>query len=111
MKIKVNDEDIFEGPALVFVGNISTYAVGLHILKEADYSDGLLDLCIYKCSSRIHLVKHSIWTVLKQHSKASDVIYMQAKKITHQTTGFTRSTGSLSGYSPRFFLGLCRATA
>jgi diacylglycerol kinase family enzyme len=66
---------------LVFVGNISRYAAGLQILHHADFSDGLLDVCIYKCASRVHLVKHSVETVLKQHAHCNDVVYRQGKNI------------------------------
>ena len=82
MKVEVDGEEIFNGQGLVFVGNISRYAVGLQILHNADYSDGLLDVCIYKCASKIHLVKHSAMTALKQHTFGKDVIYRQGKDIT-----------------------------
>jgi YegS/Rv2252/BmrU family lipid kinase len=81
IKVVVDDEQIFEGPSLVFVGNISTYAAGLGILHKADYSDGLLDVCIYKCASQLHLVKHSVATIFKQHAKGRDVIYLQGRNI------------------------------
>ena len=77
----VDGEEIFDGPGLVFVGNISRYAVGLQILHYADYSDGLLDICIYKCASQLHLAKHSLMTILKHHAKRGDVIYRQGKNI------------------------------
>jgi len=82
MKVQVDTEEIFYGRGLVFVGNISRYALGLEILHNADFSDGLLDVCIYKCASRVHLLKHSAMTVLKQHTRCRDVIYRQSKKIT-----------------------------
>jgi len=82
MRVKVDGEEIFDGPGLVFVGNISRYAVGLQILHYADFGDGLLDVCIYKCASRVHLIKHSAMTVLKQHAGSGDVIYRQGKNIT-----------------------------
>jgi len=81
MKLQVDGEEIFQGCGLVFVGNISRYALGLQILHYADVSDGLLDVCIYKCASRVHLIKHAIMTVLKQHAYSSDVIYRQGKEI------------------------------
>jgi diacylglycerol kinase family enzyme len=81
MKVTVDGEEIFQGRGLVFVGNISRYAVGLQILHYADFSDGLLDVCIYKCASQAHLVKHSVLTILKQHADSSDVIYRQGKEI------------------------------
>ena len=89
MRVEVDGEEIFDGPGLVFVGNISRYAVGLQILHYADFGDGLLDVCIYKCASRVHLIKHSAMTVLKQHAGCGDVIYRQGKNITvsSQTSG------------------------
>jgi len=81
MKVKIDGEEIFDGRGLVFVGNISRYAVGLQILHYADFGDGLLDVCIYKCASRMHLIKHSAMTVLKRHADCSDVIYRQGKEI------------------------------
>jgi len=81
MKVEVDGEEIFDGPGLVFVGNISRYAVGLQVLHYADFSDGLLDVCVYKCASQLHLVKHSLMTVLKHHADTGDVIYRQGKNI------------------------------
>jgi len=81
MRVQVDDREIFAGNSLVFVGNISRYAVGLHILRHADFSDGLLDVCIYKCDSKLRLLKHSAMTVLKKHAYGADVIYRQGKKI------------------------------
>jgi len=81
MKVEVDGEEIFDGPGLVFVGNISRYALGLQILHYADFGDGLLDVCVYKCASQLHLVKHSVMTVLKQHADSSDVIYRQGQNI------------------------------
>jgi YegS/Rv2252/BmrU family lipid kinase len=82
IKVEVDGEEIFDGRGLVFVGNISRYALGLKILANADFGDGLLDICIYKCACRTHLVKHSVMTVLKQHTHCRDVIYRQGRKIT-----------------------------
>jgi len=81
ISVEVDNEKLFEGPSLVFVGNISRYAVGLQILHNADFSDGLLDICIYSCSNQLHLLKHSVMTVLKQHTFSSDVVYHQGRHI------------------------------
>jgi len=82
MKVEVDGEQIFDGRGLVFVGNISRYAIGLNILEKAAYDDGLLDVCIYKCASRTHLVKHSAVTMFKRHARCRDVVYRQGKEIT-----------------------------
>ncbi|MGA2093050.1 MAG: diacylglycerol kinase family protein, partial [Sedimentisphaerales bacterium] len=81
MKVEVDGVEIFDGRGLVFIGNISRYALGLNILDRADFSDGLLDICIFRCDSRLHLVKHSAMTVLDQHTRCQDVIYTQGKQI------------------------------
>ncbi len=87
MRVELDGEEVFQGHGLVFVGNISRYAIGLQILHYADFSDGLLDVCIYQCEGRMHLVKHSLVTVLKRHADAGDVIYGQGKRITVSSEG------------------------
>ncbi len=82
MRVEVDGEEIFDGPGLVFVGNISRYAIGLQILHYADFGDGLLDVCVYKCASQLRLAKHSLLTILKRHANRRDVIYRQGKNIT-----------------------------
>jgi YegS/Rv2252/BmrU family lipid kinase len=79
--VEVENETIFSDCGIVIFGNISRYALGLPILQLADYGDGLLDLCIYKCCSRPQLLKHSLMTTLKRHRKSKNVIYKQCKKI------------------------------
>ena len=81
MKLEVDGEETFDGPGLVFVGNISRYAAGLQVLQYADFGDGLLDVCVYKCTTPFRLLKHSVMTVLKQHADSGDVIYRQGKSI------------------------------
>ncbi len=81
MTVEVDGDKIFEGQGLVFVGNISRYALGLQILHDADFSDGLLDVCIYKCNSHLHLAKHALMTIIKGHTLGKDVIYRQGKNI------------------------------
>jgi len=82
INVEVDGEEVFSGRGLVFVGNISRYAVGLQILHYANYGDGLLDVCIYRCSGRMHLVKHAVETVLKLHANTRDVVYRQGREIT-----------------------------
>jgi diacylglycerol kinase (ATP) len=81
MTVEVDGEIIYEGSGMVFVGNISRYAIGLEILRNADFGDGLLDICIYKCSNRPRLFQLSLLTILKKHSTSSSVLYRQGKRI------------------------------
>lgn len=81
INVTIDGEEVFDGPCLVLVGNISRYAIGLNIFQYADYGDGLLDVCIFKCGSRLRLAKHALMTVLKLHASRRDVIYKQGKVI------------------------------
>ena len=81
MKVTVDGEVLFEGRGLIFVGNITRYAIGLEILKNGNISDGLLDICIFKCENQAHLLKHAAWTVVKAHLRGSDSIYKQGKDV------------------------------
>ena len=43
---------ICDEPGLLFVSNISRYAVGLRVAPQADFSNGMLDVTVYKCRKR-----------------------------------------------------------
>lgn len=81
VRVEVDGKEIFNDRGLVFVGNTSRYALGLNILHEADFSDGLLDICIYRCENHVRLIKHSLLTVMKKHWNRHDVIYTKGKNI------------------------------
>ena len=81
IRVEVDGEEIYDGRGMVFVGNISRYAIGLQILSQADYSDGLLDVCVYKCSNQYELVKHAVMTTFKRHTRSGSVIYKQGSCI------------------------------
>lgn len=81
IQVELNGKLIFSGRGLAFVGNVSRYAIGLQILRDADVGDGLLDVCIFKCAHRPHLLKHALMTVLKRHTQGKDVIYQQGKEV------------------------------
>ena len=81
MTVEADGELLCDEPALVFVGNISRYAVGLGVLPNADCGDGLLDVCIYKCHSRGRLLLHALLTVLGMSHYSSLVIRRKCRSI------------------------------
>ncbi|OQY06473.1 MAG: hypothetical protein B6I25_03810 [Planctomycetales bacterium 4572_13] len=81
IKVIVDGQEIFNDRGMVFVGNISRYAIGLNICKEADFGDGLLDVCIFRCHDQAHLIAHALRVILKRHTKSKNAIYTQAKSI------------------------------
>ncbi|MBN1787901.1 MAG: diacylglycerol kinase family lipid kinase [Sedimentisphaerales bacterium] len=79
--IEVDDKIVFSDRGIAIFGNISRYSLGIPVLYLADVSDGLLDLCIYKCTNKIDLVRLTFMTILKSHRRSKNVIYKQGKKI------------------------------
>ncbi|MBN2212400.1 MAG: diacylglycerol kinase family lipid kinase [Sedimentisphaerales bacterium] len=82
MHVMADGELICDEPALVFVGNISRYAVGLKIFHNADCSDGLLDLTIYKCTRRSVLLGHALRTIINRSYHSPGVIRIKTRNIT-----------------------------
>jgi len=80
LRVDLDGQEVFHGRGLVFVGNVSRYALGLHVLQNADFGDGLLDVCIFKCAHQVHLLKHSAMTLFKRHTICRDVIYRRCRQ-------------------------------
>ncbi len=81
IKVVADGKEIFNDRGLVFIGNTSRYAIGLSLCKTADYGDGLLDVCIFRCHSQACLLGHAVTTTLKVHTKCKSVTYTRAKDI------------------------------
>jgi diacylglycerol kinase (ATP) len=80
LKITADGQKVFDDYGLAFVGNISRYAVGLRICREARYDDGLLDLVVFSCQEQTALLLHAAWTLLRQHPLKGNVIYRQFRR-------------------------------
>jgi len=82
VRVEADGELVCDAPALVFVSNISRYAVGLGISPDADLGDGLLDLCIMRCDNHLQLLSHSINTVLRRPDKTGRISRQRCRKVT-----------------------------
>ena len=89
--VEADEKTVFSDRGIVIFGNISRYALGLPILQIADFGDGLLDICIYKCDSRPALLLHAFMTVIKCHRRSKNVIYKQCKKIKISSENLVRT--------------------
>jgi diacylglycerol kinase family enzyme len=69
----------WEGPGMVFVGNMARYALGLPVAATAIPDDGLLDLIILPCQGRLELVGHSLRTLCRKHLQHPSAI---ARRVT-----------------------------
>ncbi|MDD4889594.1 MAG: diacylglycerol kinase family lipid kinase [Phycisphaerae bacterium] len=81
IRVEADGEILCEEPALVFVGNIPRYALGLPICQRAIVDDGLLDLVVFKCDNYMGLLMHSVRTILRKHIGHRRVIYRQVRQI------------------------------
>ena len=77
----IDGEEIFDGPGLVFVGNISRYAMGLQILHYADFGDGLLDVCTFKEGSFWNGIRYLSGVLLGQHQSWEDCITLRTTQL------------------------------
>ena len=85
MRIVADEKEIFDDYGLAFVGNISRYAVGLRICRDARYDDGLLDLVVFSCREQAGLMLHAAWTLLRLHPWRGDVHYHRVRHVRIET--------------------------
>jgi len=81
LNVVADGELICDEPALLFVSNISRYAVGLKVSPEADFSNGYLDVTVYKCRRRRRLLLHSGLTILGQSHHSSLVVRRRCRQL------------------------------
>ncbi len=77
IRVVTDGEEVYNDYGLAFVGNISRYAVGLRICRDARFDDGLLDLVVFRCQEQTALVLHAAWTLLRRHPLKGNVFYRQ----------------------------------
>ena len=85
MRIFADGEKVFDDFGLAFVGNISRYAVGLRICRDARYDDGLLDMVVFSCRQQTALILHATWTLLRRHPLKGNVIYRRVRNARIET--------------------------
>ena len=85
MRIVADGQEVFDDYGLAFVGNISRYAVGLRICRDAVFDDGMLDLVVFSCHEQTALVLHAAWTLLRMHPLKGNVTYRPFRHVTIET--------------------------
>ena len=83
--VVTDGQEVFNDYGLAFVGNISRYAVGLRICRDARFDDGLLDMVVFSCQKQTNLVLHAAWTLLRRHPLKGNVLYRPAREIRIET--------------------------
>ncbi|NUQ10989.1 MAG: hypothetical protein HUU26_01510 [Gemmatimonadaceae bacterium] len=81
MRVEAEGEVLCDEPALVFLGNLPRYALGLRVARDARCDDGMLDVCIFRCDGRARLIAHAWRTVWRRHVGGPGVIYRRARQV------------------------------
>lgn len=79
--VEADGKQVFEGPALVVVGSIPRYGMGLRLLARASPCDGLLDVCVFQCCHQLTLLRHAVNVLLRRHVGSRGVFYHQARRV------------------------------
>ena len=81
VRVVADGEPLCHEPALVFVGNLARYSIGLRILRDAHTDDGMLDVCIYRCRWQGRLLLHACRTILRTHVASRRVVYRRCRRV------------------------------
>ena len=80
--VEVDGQVVFgPTPGLAFVGNVAEYGTGFPVLPMAKSDDGVLDVCVLPCASRVDLLKLAMLVATGDHLRAEGVIYTTGKKV------------------------------
>ena len=81
IRVEVDGEQVFDDRGLLFAGVLPCYGGGLQILRGAVPDDGLLDVCILRCSSRLALLGQVIRLGRGRHVTHPSCIYLRCKNL------------------------------
>jgi predicted adenylyl cyclase CyaB len=80
-QVIADGKEVFNGRGIMLVGNISRYATGMRILKDASPCDGLLDVCIMPCTYKHDIIRFLLMTMVQMHSSIGELIYIKCKTM------------------------------
>lgn len=81
LRVEVDGLCVFQGRGMVVVGNLQRYGWGARLLPLARYDDGLLDVCVVPCSSRLGMLAQLARIAAERHIGAGGVIYCHARGV------------------------------
>lgn len=102
IRVEIDGELVFDGRGMVFVGVMPCYSVGLRVVRDAVWDDGLLDLCILPCVSRVGLLRHAFRVWRRVHVEHNGVIYKRCNRLRVSSTArvAVEVDGDTSGHLP-----------
>lgn len=82
IRVVVDDEVVFEDRGVAFVGVMSRYSVGLRVVRDAVWDDGILDVCILRCGHVGRLCVHAMRVALRCHVESKHTVYCRGQRVT-----------------------------
>jgi len=78
------------------------YGTGFPILPKARSDDGVLDVCVLPCSSRVQLIRWFLLAATGEHIGSEGVVYTtgQRVRVTSQSTVPVQIDGDPGGHTP-----------
>jgi YegS/Rv2252/BmrU family lipid kinase len=89
-------------PAIAFVGNVKEYGTGFPMLPHALPDDGLLDVCVLPCRTRLDALKLLVAAALGRHHLTSGALYIKATqvRIESEAPAPIQIDGEAAGHTP-----------
>lgn len=102
LRVDIGGHTAYAGRGIVLIGNIPRYGGGLPIHPHARPDDGLLDICVFPCSSRSGLLRHALRVLMGDHQATPDVICTRARqaRISSETPIPVEIDGDFGGWLP-----------
>ena len=105
LKVTVDSRVVFASqPAVAFVGNIAEYGTGFPILPHARPDDGLLDVCVMPCRSKVELAHLFFRAAAGEHTGMEGVVYTKGRHVLIETVDGVaipvQVDGDSAGYTP-----------
>ncbi len=82
IRVEVDGSLVSEDRGLAFVGVMSRYSIGLRLLRDAVWDDGLLDVCVLRCGNFGRLCLHAVSVVLRRHVESVHTVYRRGERVT-----------------------------
>lgn len=88
LRVEVDGKAVFgPEPGMAFIGNLPEYGTGFPILPHARADDGVLDVCVLPCRSRVDLVRLFVLAAVGQHVTADGVVYLKGRHVRVECDG------------------------
>jgi YegS/Rv2252/BmrU family lipid kinase len=81
IRVAVDGSVVFEDRGLAFVGVMSRYSIGLRLLRDAVWDDGLFDVCVLRCGNFGRLCRHAVSVALGRHVESKHTIYRRGERV------------------------------